>query len=159
MPTRSTPRPSAGILLFRRFDGRLEVLLAHMGGPFWATKDAGAWTLPKGEIEEGEDPRDTARREFAEETGHLVDGTMHALGEIVQKSGKVVHAWAVEGDFDPAALVSATCTIEWPRGSGRQLEIPEIDRAAWFSLDDARRLVVTGQATFLDRLAALESTR
>jgi predicted NUDIX family NTP pyrophosphohydrolase len=141
--------------MFRHAAGRLEVLLAHMGGPFWASKDAGAWTLPKGEIEDGEVPAEAARREFAEETGHRVDGPMLPLGEIVQKSGKVVHAWAVEGDFDPARLVSATCTIEWPRGSGRQLEIPEIDRAAWFTLDDARALVVSGQAAFLDRLAAL----
>lgn len=159
MPRRVPPRPSAGILLFRRSAGRLEVLLAHMGGPFWAARDAGAWTLPKGEIEDGEDPRETARREFAEETGHRVEGTLVPLGEIVQKSGKVVHAWAAEGDFDPATLVSATCTIEWPRGSGRQLEIPEIDRAAWFGLDEARALVVAGQAAFVDRLAALESNR
>lgn len=158
MPSRP-PRRSAGILLFRRSGRGPEVLLAHMGGPFWASKDVGAWTIPKGEIDPGEAPRDAALREFAEETGHRVDGDVLPLGEITQQNGKIVAAWAVEGAFDPATLTSATCTVEWPPGSGRSLEIPEIDRAEWFGLDEARAKVIPGQAPLIDRLAAMIATQ
>jgi predicted NUDIX family NTP pyrophosphohydrolase len=144
---------SAGIVLWRRRDGRLEVLLGHNGGPFFARKNEGHWTVLKGEIEPGEDPRAVARREFTEETGHeLPDGTMIELGQIRQKSGKVVTAWAVEGDLDPTAAVSNTFELEWPPGSGRMQSFPEIDRVAWFELPEARRMIKPSQAPFLDRL-------
>jgi predicted NUDIX family NTP pyrophosphohydrolase len=137
------------------------VLLGHPGGPLWARKDAGHWTVVKGEIDPGEAPEDVARREFKEETGHdLPDGPMVELGEIRQKSGKVVLAWAVEGDLDPATAVSNTFTMEWPPHSGRRVEFPEIDRVEWFDLDEARRRIKDAQATFIDRLvAANQSTR
>jgi predicted NUDIX family NTP pyrophosphohydrolase len=148
-------RTSAGILLWRRRGGRSEVLLGHNGGPFFARKDEGHWTVLKGEVEAGEDPRAVARREFAEETGHeLPDGTMNELGQIRQKSGKVVTAWAVEGDLDPSAAVSNTFELEWPPGSGRMQAFPEIDRVAWFRLAEARRMIKPAQAPFLDRFEA-----
>jgi predicted NUDIX family NTP pyrophosphohydrolase len=145
-------------VLFRRRRDELEVLLGHMGGPYWARKDAGAWTIPKGEIEPGEEAVDVARREFEEELGvpvpggHLVD-----LGEIRQRGGKVVQAWAVEGDLDPGVVVSNTFELEWPPRSGRMATFPEIDRAAWFDLDGARAVIVTGQRAFLDRVCQLGS--
>ncbi|WUH91981.1 NUDIX domain-containing protein [Streptomyces sp. NBC_00433] len=146
---------SAGLLLFRRTDSGVEVLLGHMGGPFWARKDAGAWTVPKGEYEGGEEPWDAARREFREELGlPAPEGVPLPLGEVVQSGGKHVTVWAVEGDLDPADMVPGTFTMEWPRGSGRTAEFPELDRAAWFGLDAARGVVVEAQAAFLDRLAA-----
>lgn len=145
---------SAGILLYRR-SPKLEVLLIHPGGPFWANKDS--WSIPKGEYHEGEPPLDAARREFQEETGSSLaldvpEGGFLALGVIRQPAGKEVTAWAVEGDFDPATLVSNTCAVEWPPRSGRQIEIPEADRAAWFSLDQARKKIFRGQHELLDRL-------
>jgi predicted NUDIX family NTP pyrophosphohydrolase len=144
---------SAGLLLYRIRDGRPEVLIAHMGGPFWARKDEGAWSVFKGEYEEGEDPLVAARREFQEETGSPPpDGETIALGEVRQSGGKRVVAWAVEGDFDPAALQSNTFTIEWPPRSGRQAEFPEVDRAEWFDLDTARAKLVKAQAAFIDAL-------
>jgi predicted NUDIX family NTP pyrophosphohydrolase len=154
-------RTSAGILLWRRRDGDLEVLLGHPGGPLWARKDAGHWTVLKGEVEPGEEQVDVARREFAEETGHPVpDGPLVDLGEIRQKSGKVVHAWAVEGDLDPTEAVSNTFRMEWPPHSARFAEFPEIDRVEWFDLDEARRRLKDAQVPFLDRLeASLERTR
>ena len=153
------PKLSAGLLLFRRAPRGLEVLLVHMGGPFWARKDAGAWTIPKGEVEPGEDPEAAAVREFAEETGHHVTGALLPLGQVTQKAGKVVHAWAVEGDVDPGTLTSARVTLEWPRGSGRIIEFPEVDRAAWFSVEEARARLLPGQGPLLDRLVTLAGRR
>jgi predicted NUDIX family NTP pyrophosphohydrolase len=134
------------------------VLLVHPGGPFWAKKDAGAWSLPKGEAEPGEDLLAAARRELAEETGCTVAGEPLALGSLRQPGGKVVHAWAVRGDFDPAQLRSGTFTLEWPPRSGRQREFPEVDRAEWFPLAEARTRILRGQLGFLERLErALDS--
>jgi predicted NUDIX family NTP pyrophosphohydrolase len=147
-------RGSAGILLFRRTD-RLQVLLAHMGGPFWQRKDEGAWTLPKGEPVDGEDPVTTARREFEEELGLPVpDGALLELGEIRQSGGKVVRGWAIEGELDPAAIRPGTFDMEWPPRSGRTASFPEIDRVAWLAPDEASRLIVAGQRPFLSRLEA-----
>jgi predicted NUDIX family NTP pyrophosphohydrolase len=147
---------SAGILLHRRGERGTEVLLAHPGGPFWARKDLGAWSIPKGELDEGEDPRGGALREFAEETGtQLPDGALEELGSVKQKSGKLVVAFAVEGDLDPATLVSNTFEVEWPPRSGRIQEFPEIDRAEWFDLDTAREKLNPAQAAFVDRLDEL----
>ena len=146
-------RTSAGILLWRRRDGRLEVLLGHPGGPYFAGKDADHWTVLKGEVDPGEEPLVVARREFAEETGHeLPDGPAIELGDIRQKSGKRVLAWAVEGDLDPDTAVSNSFEMEWPPRSGRIQEFPEIDRVAWLDLDGARVKIKTAQALFLDRL-------
>ncbi|HEX9986639.1 MAG TPA: NUDIX domain-containing protein [Thermoanaerobaculia bacterium] len=147
-------KTSAGILLYRRRAG-LEVFLVHPGGPFWAKKDLGAWTVPKGEVEEGEDPRDTAIREFTEETGFTLDGELRPLKPVRQAGGKTVHAWSVEGDCDPAALRSNLFSMEWPPRSGKRQEFPEADRAAWFALDEARRRIIAGQVPLLDELAAL----
>lgn len=148
---------SAGIVLFRRGAGEtaVEVLLGHMGGPYWEGKDDGAWSFPKGLVEDGEDGLATARREFAEELGLPVpDGPLIDLGEAKQRSGKVVTLWAVEGDLDVAAVVPGTFAMEWPPRSGRLQPFPEIDRAAWFGLDAARAKLVSGQRPFLDRLTA-----
>jgi predicted NUDIX family NTP pyrophosphohydrolase len=147
---------SAGILLFRKSEASVEVLLGHMGGPFWARKDAGSWSVPKGEYEPDEAPEAAARREFSEELGVPVPaGELLELGDIKQSGGKVVTVWALEGDLDPAVVVPGTFEMEWPRGSGRIQEFPEIDRAAWFELDQAREKLVAGQRPFLDRLAEL----
>lgn len=151
-------RRSAGILLYRRKGGSLEVLLAHPGGPFWARKDEGAWTIPKGEIADGEDPLAAARREFAEETGAACAGPFLPLGEVRQKSGKHVAAWACEGDMDPSALRSNTCEIEWPPRSGRRLEVPEVDRVGWFAIEAARARLMEAQRPFLDRLLQASNT-
>lgn len=148
-------RESAGLLLFRRRHGRLEVLLAHPGGPFWEHRDDGAWTIPKGGIHAGEDPLQTAIREFAEETGFRASGPFLPLGSITQRGGKIVHAWAFEGDCDPARLRSVTCHTEWPPGSGRKIEVPEIDRARFFSIAEARTKINVAQVELLDRLASL----
>jgi predicted NUDIX family NTP pyrophosphohydrolase len=147
---------SAGILLHRRSaDGGLEVLLAHMGGPFWARKDAGAWSVPKGEYTGEEEPLAAARREFSEELGRPVpDGTVTELGELRQPSGKRVSVWAVEADFDPATAQFGTFTMEWPPRSGRTGTFPEVDRVEWFALPAARDKLVRGQVPFLDRLVA-----
>ena len=145
---------SAGLLLFRRADRGLEVLLGHMGGPFFARRDAGAWTVPKGEYEPGEPAWDAARREFQEELGlPPPDGEALPLGEVRQTNGKIVTAWAVEADLDPATIVPGTFLMEWPPRSGRTREFPELDRVAWLGLDRAREVIVTAQAAFLDRLA------
>jgi predicted NUDIX family NTP pyrophosphohydrolase len=152
-------RTSAGLLLWRRRKGRVEVLLAHPGGPFWAKKDLGHWTIPKGEIEEGEELVAVALREFAEETGHPApQGPLVDLGEIRQKSGKVVLGWAAEGDLDASAAVSNTYDMEWPPRSGRTQSFPEIDRVEWFDLDEARRRLKAAQVPFLERLEAALAT-
>ena len=150
---------SAGLLLYRRRQQRLEVLLAHPGGPFWARKDEGAWTIPKGELDEHEDPLDGATREFKEETGHDVTGAFLPLTPRRQPGGKLVHAWAVEGDFDPAGLQSNMFSMEWPPRSGRQARFPEIDRVAWFDLPEARVKILKGQLGFLDELDRLLTGR
>ena len=148
-------RVSAGILLYRRSPAGLEVLLAHPGGPLFARKDAGHWTIPKGEVEAGEALLAVARREFEEETGHSPpDGKPIELGSIVQKGGKVVHAWAIEGDIDPATAVSNTFELSWPPGTGLRQLFPEIDRIEWFDLNEARRRVKETQIPCLDRLEA-----
>lgn len=146
-------RRSAGILVYRRHAGALEVLLAHPGGPFWRRKDEGAWSLPKGEIGAAEDDLGAAIREFAEETGIHLDGAFLPLGEIRQKGGKRVVAFAHEADIDPAAVRSNTCEIEWPPRSGRKLTIPEIDRVEWFDLPQARRKILESQRPLLETLA------
>lgn len=149
-----TGRVSAGILLWRRRKGRVEVLLGHPGSPYSSHKDKGAWTVLKGEIHPDEQPAAVARREFEEETGHPIDheAPMVELGRIQQNSGKVVVAWAVEGDLDPASAVSNLFDIEWPPGSGRMQEFPEIDRVAWFGLKKGRVKIKDAQEPFLDRL-------
>jgi len=153
--TDKSGRTSAGILLWRRRNNRLEVLLAHIGGPHWVHKDLGHWTIPKGEVEEGEELVAVARREFAEETGHeLPDTSLIELGEIRQKSGKLVLAWAARGDLDAATAVSNTYQMEWPPRSGRVETFPEIDRVEWFKLNKARRKLKAAQVPFLDRLQA-----
>jgi predicted NUDIX family NTP pyrophosphohydrolase len=145
---------SAGILLYRFVAGRLQLMLVHPGGPFWAGKDDGAWSIPKGLVDKGEAPLDAARREFAEETGFEVDGAFRALGELKQPSKKVVHAWALEGDLDVTRVKSNTFMLEWPRNSGKMQEYPEVDKAQWFDLDDARIKITKGQAGFIDKLTA-----
>jgi predicted NUDIX family NTP pyrophosphohydrolase len=146
-------RQSAGIVLYRSGAAGVEVLLVHPGGPFWAKKDAGAWSIPKGEYEDGEDPLACALREFEEETGtRLGSDDVVELGSVRQKSGKQVTAWAVAGDLDPDNVRSNAFVMEWPPRSGRQAEFPEIDRAEWFGVEVAREKLVSGQAELLDRL-------
>jgi predicted NUDIX family NTP pyrophosphohydrolase len=148
------PKRSAGILLYRR-DGALEVLLVHPGGPFWAKKDLGVWSIPKGEYEDGEDAQAAAVRELEEETGHRLEpGGLLELGSIRQRGGKVLTAWAAQGDLDAAAITSNTFTMEWPPRSGRQREFPEVDRAGWFELPAARDKLLPAQAELLDRLVS-----
>lgn len=149
------PNQSAGLLLYRRTNGKLEVLLCHPGGPFWARKDDGAWSIPKGEFTAGEDPLCAAKREFCEETGQNVDGHFIELEPVKQPSGKVVFAWAIEADFDPAGLKSNTFTMEWPPKSGSRQEFPEIDRAEWFDIPTACCKLLTGQLPLLDQLEAV----
>jgi len=143
---------SAGVLLYRSRNGRPEVLLGHPGGPLWARRDRGAWSLPKGEIGPGESPESAARREFEEETGLPLTQPMHPLGQITQRGGKIVHAWAVEADADPAQLRSNLFTMQWPPASGRIREFPEIDRFEWCGLEEAARRINPGQAVLLQRL-------
>jgi len=148
------PRLSAGIVLFRRRNLALEVFLVHPGGPFWKNKDLGAWSIPKGEFETGDDPLQAAQREFEEETGsHLAPGPFISLGEVRQKGGKIVTAWAIEGDIDAANIRSNTFTMEWPPRSAKSQQFLEVDRAAWFGLAEAREKLLAGQHPFLDRLA------
>lgn len=148
---------SAGLLLYRVREETLEVFLVHPGGPFWARKDLGVWSIPKGEIDEGEDPLEAARREFEEETGFRPEGEFRELTPIRQRSGKIVHAWAVEGDCDPTILRSNIFTLEWPPRSGRQKEFPEADRAGWFSLTQAREKILEGQRELLAQLERLRN--
>lgn len=147
------PQRSAGILLYRRRErGGLEVLLVHPGGPFWARKDEGAWSIPKGVYAPGEDPLAAARREFAEETGARLEGQAIALGSFRQSAAKTVDAWAVEGEFDPVTLKSNTFAMEWPPRSGRMREVPEVDRAAWFTPEEAARKLLKGQRPIVEAL-------
>ena len=150
---------SAGLVMYRRHEDQLEVFLVHPGGPFWAKKDLGAWTISKGEYLEGELPLEAARREFEEETGFVAAGDFLELGTVQQASGKIVSAWAFEGDCDPGKLVSNLCQIEWPPRSGRQIEIPEVDRGGWFSIAEAKERILKSQAPFLERLSRLLSDR
>jgi predicted NUDIX family NTP pyrophosphohydrolase len=143
---------SAGLLMYRRTNGELEVFLVHPGGPFWAGKDAGAWTVPKGEYLDGEAALDAAKREFTEETGFVAKGEFIDLGVVRQASGKLVNAWAFEGDCDPRELKSNFCTVEWPPRSGKRIEIPEVDRGEWFRVEDARKRILKSQLRFLDVL-------
>jgi predicted NUDIX family NTP pyrophosphohydrolase len=149
-------RISAGILLFRRLEpGRTQLLLGHPGGPYFASRDLGEWSIPKGEVEPGENLEVVARREFREETGHAApDGPAIPLGTVRQKGGKLVHAWALEGDLDPEAARSNTFTMQWPPESGTWISVPEIDRVAWFDLPEARRRIKEAQIPFIDRLLA-----
>ncbi|HTT13979.1 MAG TPA: NUDIX domain-containing protein [Burkholderiaceae bacterium] len=148
-------RPSSGLLMYRRRASGLEVLLIHPGGPFWINKDVGAWSIPKGECEGSEEPLLAAQREFREETGWSATPPFLPLGSIRQRSGKVVTAWAFEGDQDPATLTSNTFEMEWPRGSRRLQAFPEADRAAWFGPDEARRRIIAGQVALIDELERL----
>ncbi|MFN8574953.1 MAG: NUDIX domain-containing protein [Gemmatimonadaceae bacterium] len=146
------PKQSAGLLLYRSSPSSLEVLLVHPGGPFWTRKDLGAWSIPKGMIEDGEDALSAARREFAEETGGVASGPFEPLQSVKMRGGKVIQAWAVEGDFDVTTLHSTEFSIEWPPRSGRQATFPEVDRASWFTVDDARRKVNPALVPLLDEL-------
>jgi predicted NUDIX family NTP pyrophosphohydrolase len=149
------PKRSAGLLMYRRKNNVPEVFLVHPGGPFWAKKDKGAWSIPKGEHEPDDDPLAAAKREFEEETGFAPQGSFLALGEQKQTGGKIVTAWAVEGDCDPSKLKSNTFLLEWPPRSGRMAEFPEVDRWEWFSMDAAQERILSGQKIFLDQLIAL----
>jgi len=146
------PKQSAGLLLFRVVASHLEVLLVHPGGPLWAKKDDGSWSIPKGEIAETEDPFEAAKREFKEELGSLVTGEAILLKPLRQPSGKIIYAWGVRGDFDPATMKSNTFTMEWPPKSGQKREFPEIDKAGWFPIEVAMRKIVKGQSDFIDQL-------
>jgi predicted NUDIX family NTP pyrophosphohydrolase len=148
-------RRSAGLLVYRRRPSACDVFLVHPGGPFWESRDLGAWSLPKGEFGPDEDPLDAARREFAEETGLEMSGHFVPLAPIRQPGGKIIDAWAVEGDCDPAVIRSNTFAIEWPPHSGHVREWPEVDRAAWFAIDEARDRITKGQRGFLDQLREL----
>ena len=151
------PKKSAGLLPYRRRDNSLEVLLVHPGGPFWAKRDLGAWSIAKGEYEENEEPLQAALREFFEETGHQPGGPFLPLSERKQPGGKRVIAWATESDWDPSSLVSNAFTVEWPKGSGRTKEFPEVDRAEWFEISEAARRIHQGQQGFLDELYTMLS--
>ncbi|MFA5260395.1 MAG: NUDIX domain-containing protein [Candidatus Omnitrophota bacterium] len=148
------PKQSAGILLYRRRGQGWEILLAHPGGPFWANKDLHVWSIPKGEFTPEENGLEAARREFLEETGFPAPGPFIPLTPLKQPSGKVIYAWAAEGSCDPSGIKSNTCWVEWPPRSGRQIEIPEIDRVGWFNPDSAREKIAPGQAGFMDELLA-----
>jgi predicted NUDIX family NTP pyrophosphohydrolase len=153
MPVRASSKiQSAGLLLFRQRDKKVQVLLAHPGGPFWSRKDQGVWTIPKGLIGPSESLLSAAQREFAEETGYRPGGEAIPLGSAKQPGGKVVHVWAIEEDWDPADLQSNTFEMEWPPGTGRLQSFPEIDRASWFGIAEARLKILKGQAAFLDHL-------
>ena len=149
------PKRSAGLLMYRRRNGQVEVFLVHPGGPFWAKKDLGAWSICKGEYAESELPLEAAKREFHEETGFTAQGSFLELGVVQQASGKIVSAWAFEGDCDPGKLVSNHCQVEWPPRSGRMIKIPEVDRGGWFSIEGARERILKAQEPFLDRLSQM----
>lgn len=150
------PEISAGLLMYRRRGGILEVFLVHPGGPFYADKDIGVWSIPKGLIDEGEDPLAAAQREFAEETGFTASGDFIPLKSVKLKSGKVIRAWAFEGDCDPLSIKSNTFTMEWPPRSGRQREFPEVDHAAWFTFEEAQKSIHPGQSALIEELRQRE---
>ena len=152
-------KQSAGILLYRNASGRIEVLLVHPGGPFWAKKDDGAWSIPKGEFVDGEEAVEAAKREFQEETGMAIDGTLEALKPVKQPGGKTVYAWAVEGDVNASAVRSNTFSMEWPPKSGKNRSFPEVDRAGWFDLDMAKVKILKGQVGLLEQLGDLLKPR
>jgi predicted NUDIX family NTP pyrophosphohydrolase len=145
-------KQSAGILLYRNTNNILEIFLVHPGGPFFKNKDEGVWSIPKGEFLDDEEALTAAKREFEEETGQAIDGNFISLGSIKQKSGKTVYAWAVEGDINHETIFSNTCEVEWPPRSGKKITIPEIDRAAWFEVDEAKKKINPAQADLIDRL-------
>ena len=151
------PKKAAGLLMFRRSPTTIEVLLVHPGGPIWANRDEGAWSIPKGEYSEPEDPLAAAQREFEEETGGKASGPFTELGTICQKSGKLVTAWACEGEFDPSQLTSNTFEMEWPKGSGKFQHFPEVDRAEWLSIETAKTKINPAQVPLLDALTASTS--
>lgn len=151
------PKTSAGILLYRTKNGLLQVFLAHPGGPFFAKKDAGAWSIPKGELDEGEDPLAAAQREFEEETGCRPEGSFIPLSPVTQKGGKTVLAWAVEGECDPGTIKSNTFTLEWPPKSGQMREFPEVDRVGWFTVEEAKGKINPAQAALLEELVKQSS--
>ena len=152
------PKKSAGIILYRFTNDQLEVLLVHPGGPFWAKKDLNAWSIPKGEFEDGEDPLEAAKREVREETGMTIEGKFIALTPVKQKSGKLVLAWALKGDFDPATIQSNEFEMEWPPRSGKKKMFPEVDKAGWFTIDEAVTKIVEGQIPLLVQLQGLSPT-
>ncbi len=149
------PKTSAGLLMYRSQEGALEVFLVHPGGPFWAKKDLGSWSIPKGEFDPDDDPLASAKREFEEETGFAAVGEFKLLAPLKQPSGKIVHAWAFEGDCDPKAINSNTFSIEWPPRSGKMQAFPEVDRAGWFTIDAAKKKILKGQVGFLEELQHL----
>jgi predicted NUDIX family NTP pyrophosphohydrolase len=151
-PLKKTMRKSAGILLFKKINQQLQVLLVHPGGPFWANKDLGAWSIPKGEFQETEEPLAAAVREMEEETGYKVQGPFLPLTPIKQKAGKLVMAWAVEGDFDANAIKSNTFKIQWPYKSGKWFSVPEVDKAGWFTVNEAKQKINLAQVSFIDEL-------
>jgi len=153
------PKKSAGILLYRFVQGAPEVFLVHPGGPFWAKKDDGAWSIPKGEFVDGEDPLEAAKREFKEETGFGVEGDFQPLEALKQPTGKIVFAWVAEGNVDAAAVRSNTFSMEWPRGSGKTQSFPEVDRGDWFDLPTARTKILKGQLDLLEQLEKKLSNR
>jgi predicted NUDIX family NTP pyrophosphohydrolase len=153
------PIVSAGLLLYRTSGGRLQVFLVHPGGPLWSKKDAGAWSIPKGLLDQGEDPLEGAKREFREETGFTAAGQFIPLTPVKLRSGKVIQAWAIESDCDPALIKSNTFSMEWPPRSGRQQEFPEVDRASWFDADEAKQKINPGQANLLEELECMTSKK
>jgi predicted NUDIX family NTP pyrophosphohydrolase len=153
------PKKSAGLLPYRFREGALEVFLVHPGGPFWSKKDRGSWSIPKGEIEPGEDQWEVARREYREETGCEAEGDLIPLTPLRQPSGKIISAWAFAGDCNPEAVVSNTFMMEWPPHSGRQQEFPEVDRAGWFRLEIAKEKILPGQKDFIEELGTILSSR
>jgi predicted NUDIX family NTP pyrophosphohydrolase len=150
-------KQSAGLMMYRYRDHMLEVLLVHPGGPFWRNKDEGAWSIPKGEYEDGQDPFETARREFREETGYDAMGEFIALAPLRQTSRKIISAWAFEGNCDAEKIVSNLFTLEWPPKSGKHAQFPEVDRAAWFPIPTARHKIIKGQQRFIDQLCRILS--
>jgi predicted NUDIX family NTP pyrophosphohydrolase len=151
------PKKSAGLLLYRQSDKSVEVFLVHPGGPFWIRKDDGAWSIPKGEFADGEDTLEAAKREFKEETGFDVEGEFEAMLPIKQSGGKLVYAWAVQGDMDASAIRSNSFSMEWPPGSGQIQDFPEVDRGSWFDLNSAKRKILKSQLEFLEQLQALHT--
>jgi predicted NUDIX family NTP pyrophosphohydrolase len=153
------PKKSAGLLLYRKVDGAIEVFLGHPGGPFWVKKDDGAWSIPKAEFDVGENPLDAAKREFQEETGFVAEGEFQPLKPVRQRGGKIVYSWAVHFDLDASAVKSNTFSMEWPPGSGRMREFPEIDRAGWFKINLAKRKILKSQLDLLDQLEKTVAAR